>query len=184
MKITISNIDLVYKAKQASIETMELKGYKLIENIMVDNSGFGRDEELAYTRGQFESHLINLLNEHGSLTAKITEVGQFQVYIGLFKKVGKAKAKKIANNTLRIDDGNGNYRIRLHDTDIITYKDGVYTLNNGGYATKTTKSRMNQYLPPKFFVQQIDYQWYLGQLVNDKPVLKPYTNGMTIKENK
>jgi hypothetical protein len=171
MNITLDNMSNVYKAGKSSIDTMQLKGYELIENVMVDNSGFGADDEYADTPKQFNRRLHVLLEQYGKLTAKITDVGQFQVYVGLFKKTGKSQAKKIANNTLRIDDGNGNYRIRLHDTDIITFKNGKYILDNGGYATRTTHARMNEFTP--FMVSAKNYQ----TIVNGKPLV----NGQTIR---
>lgn len=137
---------------------------------MVDNSGWGSDNEYADTPRQFEQHLKRLLAQHGKLTAKITGAGQFQVYVGLFQKTSKSKAKRVANNTLKIDDGDGNYRIRLHDTDIVTFKDGVYYLNNGGWATRTTHARMNEFTP--FHVYSKNYETH----VNGSPL----TNGQAI----
>ena len=89
MKITKQNIQNVYKCKKASVETMELKGYELINELFVDNSGFGASDELALTQSQFERDLNSILDKHKTLYAKITNAGQFQVYIGLFKKIRK-----------------------------------------------------------------------------------------------
>lgn len=85
MKLSIYNYKDVYKAKKANVESMQKRGYKLISELFVDNSGFGQPDELALTQEQFEAKLHDLILEHGTLTAKLTNVGQFQVYVGLFK---------------------------------------------------------------------------------------------------
>jgi hypothetical protein len=129
---------------------MELKGYKLIEELFVDSSGFGSPDELALTREQFEKKLLELLDQHGQLNATITGVGQFQVYVGLFKKEGVKKSKIVAPNTLEIIDGDKKI-IRLYDTNIITFlKDGKIILNTGGFNTRTTSARMNEFLNKGF----------------------------------
>lgn len=57
------------------------------------------------------------------------------------------KGKPIANNTRLFKRGD-NFVIRLHDTDIITIKpNGSFVLNSGGYKTRTTKDRLNEYSP-------------------------------------
>lgn len=101
--ITLSNLHDVYKVKLMTEETAILKGYELIEELFVDSSGFGSESEPALTRSGFERELEKLLKKHGKLHACITRAGQFQVYIGLFKKTGKKISKRIDNNTLEID---------------------------------------------------------------------------------
>ena len=86
MKITEKNMSDVYRAKRDSVECMKSKGYTLVENLFVDSSGFGTENEPALTRSQFERTLTALLEKHKTLTAKITNAGQFQVYVGLFVK--------------------------------------------------------------------------------------------------
>lgn len=157
---------------------MKIRGYELVEELFVDNSGFGSPDEPAYTQSQFEEKLAALLNQYGQLTAKITDAGQFQVYIGLFTKTGKSICKKIANNTLEVNYGDKR-TIRLHDTDILTFENNHVTLNNGGWETVTTKARMNQYLKDyDLYVSQKNYQWFVrNQKTNE---ITPYTNGMTL----
>ncbi len=55
-------------------------GWTLIERLFVDNSGFGSPNEPALTAEQF----INKVKE--GFGYAIIEEGQFQVYIGVFKK--------------------------------------------------------------------------------------------------
>jgi hypothetical protein len=177
MLITKANIDDVYKSTKSSIETLELKGYELVENLFVDNSGFGSDDEPALTRSSFESRLIELLNQHGPLYAFITDVGQFQVYIGLFKKTGKPRAVKIANNTYRVDLGTKE-AIRLHDTNILVFDADHVTLNSGGWLSQTTKDRMNQYLPYQVRIIQKNFNWFVQDGRDN--TCKPFKDGMTI----
>lgn len=86
MTITLENLDDVYRAKQASVDTMQAKGYKLLKEFFVDSSGFGAEDELALTVDQFNRELKQFITKHGKATAKITGAGQFQVYVGLFSK--------------------------------------------------------------------------------------------------
>lgn len=55
---------------------------------------------------------------------------------------------KIAHNTIRIDFKDGGYIIRFHHTDIIDVQPkGDVVVDNGGWHTNTTKSRLNQFFP-------------------------------------
>lgn len=146
MRITANSLDNVFRAKACSIETMELKGYELIEELFADSSGFGQDSEPALSVNQFERRIGQLVNEHGTLTAKITNHGMFQVYVGLFKKTCKSKAKTIASNVLLVEKEDGKRAIRLYETDIVTDNgDGTLTVDNGGYSTMTTHKRINEF---------------------------------------
>lgn len=64
--------------------------------------------------------------------------------------------RKIANNTWLerrpandgIEDDDDEIAVRLHDTDVVTYRrDGAISLNTGGWFTVTTKARMNTFSP-------------------------------------
>lgn len=146
MKINQTNWSKVFRAKACSVDTMQLLGFELVEELFADSSGFGQDNEPALSIDQFERRIQELVQEHGTLTAKITGQGMFQVYVGLFKKTGNKQAKTIASNTYLIDRGDGKRVIRLYETDIITDNgDGTITLNTGGYNTTTTSKRMNEF---------------------------------------
>lgn len=78
-----------------------------------------------------------------------------------------AKSRLIANNTLRVEYLDGRKAIRLHSTDIVTEKDGVITLNSGGWKTVTTKDRINSYSwengSRKWpYISQRNHQWFIG----------------------
>jgi len=177
MRITKDNLQDVYRAKRGDKETMQLKGYELIKELFVDSSGFGQENELALTQGGFMFELSELIEEHKALTAKITNAGQFQVYMGLFKKTKPSQIKKLANNTYKIDTEELE-AIRLHDTNILTYEHDYIILNSGGFHTPTTKDRINKYLPKGVYIFQKDFDWY----VEDKRdgTTKDFYDGMKI----
>ena len=68
-------------------------------------------------------------------------------------------SRKLANNTyMRLEDAE-TISIRLHATDIITYKaDGRVILNSGGWRTPTTKQRINEFSPVR--ISQEQGIWY------------------------
>jgi len=151
-KITLDTFKDVYKSQKGSVETSELLGFELLEELFVDSSGFGQENESALTLNSFEQKLKEHVKQNGVVYTCITGQGQFQVFVGVFKKMPNKKAKKIASNTLLIEQGDMKV-IRLYDTDILTFKPkGEIVLNNGGYCTKTTHARMNQFLPTGYFV--------------------------------
>jgi hypothetical protein len=177
MTIKKDNINDVYRSKIVSIETMELRGYTLLDNLFVDSSGFGAPDEPAYTQSQFMNKLNELLDKHGKVTTTITDAGQFQVYVGVFIKTGKNKTSKIGNNTYRInyDDREA---IRLHNTDILTFVSDHVTINTGGWQTRTTKDRINKYLPEGVYISQKDFTWYIHDSRDNS--VKEFHEGITI----
>ena len=104
----------------------------------------------------------------------------------IMKGVDFVHKKKIANNTVEYLRENGEKVIRLHHTDIITFKvNGDIVLNSGGWQSATTKERMNEYLPNGFYIYQEKSVWYL-----DKRGYKTkreggyiFQDGITIKAN-
>jgi len=132
----------------------------------VDNSGFGQVGEMALTIGQF------LGKVRQGFYYGITGVGQFQVYVSEYIKNNRTKKeklaelgyisrKKIANNTYELIKTTGERVIRLHNTDILTFKGDNIILNSGGYRTTTTKDRLNRYLPYNIRIYQKNYKWYI-----------------------
>jgi len=69
-------------------------------------------------------------------------------------------SKKIGNNTYEVLLTNGDRIIRLHNTNVITYKpDNTVILDSGGWLTPTTKDRINQYSPYK--ISQRKNIWFI-----------------------
>lgn len=67
--------------------------------------------------------------------------------------------KKIGNNTWAIKNEDGSISIRLHQTNILTFRsDNTCVYQTNGWQTSTTKNRINEYAPVP--VYQKDYQWY------------------------
>jgi hypothetical protein len=169
MIITSNNITDIYKCKKANHDIMIQKGYTEIDTLFCDSSGLGADNELALTKNQLEEKLTQLTKEHGKLHAFITNIGQFQVYITLYKKTNKSNLTKIALNTYKIKTANG-YKIQYYNT-VIIEKDGNKTiLKNGGYTTKTTKDRINKEIQPNHYIMQKNYVWYVVNSKNGQKV--------------
>ena len=85
--------------------------------------------------------------------------------------------KPIGNNTWLILNDDDSVAVRLHQTDIITYRpDGSIILDTGGWETVTTKARMNEYLDhPRVGSERgvwtissggIDYFYQDGMVIN------------------
>jgi hypothetical protein len=65
-------------------------------------------------------------------------------------------------NTRMIRRDANTIAIRLHATDVVTFKsDGRIILDSGGWQTATTKARMNEAIPGPCGVYQKDHTWYL-----------------------
>lgn len=61
---------------------------------------------------------------------------------------------------------------------VVEYEDGTYRLSSCGYQTKTTKERINRYLPRGYYVKQEDFTWYLEKPNDDRVEFK---DGMEIQ---
>lgn len=91
--------------------------------------------------------------------------------------------RKLANNTY-LERRGEEIAIRLHATDIMTFRqDGSTVLNSGGWKTVTTKSRMNEYLAYNYYIQQERGQWYIVQRGVYSNKLAVYADGMVIHAN-
>lgn len=153
---------MLYRAKRNGDEAVksckivgngDIYGYKLVDTYFVDNSGFGSESELALTFNRF------LTKVKAGYFYGIREAGQFQVYIGEYKKIARHELKQeqaesgivsskiIKNNTRLTVYQNGDKVLRLHFTDIIKWQGNKIILNSGGWDTVTTRSRFNQFLP-------------------------------------
>lgn len=91
----VDNAQDFFGAKDMTNFPEKIKGYTKVETLFCDSSGFGSSYEPALTKDQAESRVQELLDKHGTLFAGITAMGQFQVYVTLWKK-RKERAKKVA----------------------------------------------------------------------------------------
>ena len=146
----------VFKAPKTRRDVL---GYELVEKYFVDSSGFGAEDEPALTISHF------LQKVKAGYYYGITGEGQFQVYVGEFKRVnrkaqfeaqGIKSSRLVANNTRLTEYLDGHKVLMLHQTDIITWRaDGVIVLNNGGWDTVTTRDRFSRFLPDGWRI----YRW-------------------------
>ena len=67
----------------ANIE--EATGKEYIEVLYCDSSGFGGQNEPSLTIEQLTEKIKELMDEHGQIYSCITNEGQFQVYISIYK---------------------------------------------------------------------------------------------------
>jgi hypothetical protein len=63
------------------------EGWELVGTHFVDSSGWGQLGEAALTANQFRLVIKSVLGEHPKTGWAITEAGQFQVYVGEYRKV-------------------------------------------------------------------------------------------------
>ena len=99
-------------------------------------------------------------------------------YTEAHEKLGKRGSKKLRNNTYLHRHALGiDICVKLHDTDVLTFKpDGSVVYNTGGWHTNTTKDRMNSYGADGRWIWQEKGVWTIG--TRDKRV--PYKDGVTI----
>lgn len=84
----------------------------------------------------------------------------------------KGRGALLAANT-RLVQRDGYYGVILHKTEIVKiYPSGRYVLNSGGYRTKTTKARINDFSPAR--VGAVKGLWYVNGFV--------FEDGMTIDD--
>lgn len=90
------------------------------------------------------------------------------------------RARKLANNTLLIENDDGSFGVQLHSTQVVVFHaDGRIVLDSGGYTTTTTKRRMNAALADTpYTVFQRDFAWYLGRHTANGWVDLDFVDGM------
>lgn len=71
--------------------------------------------------------------------------------------------RKLKNNTYLYQRENGSFQVVLHETAVITiYQDGTYQFNSGGWRTRTTQSRINEYSPVKVYSRNGTWMMFRG----------------------
>lgn len=97
-----------------------------------------------------------------------------QILAGCKKPV--VSAKKVANNTFRVTYEDGTSAIRFHDTDVVIFDGKKTILTSGGFHSKTTKERINDFSGLR--MNQMNGLWYVNgydffdgiTFVNGKPL--------------
>jgi len=75
------------------------KGWEKVNELFCDSSGFGRDSEGALSVGQLQSELLKRLEAKDTFGYAIVEAGQFQAYVGVYRKVTVKAAKPKVDKT-------------------------------------------------------------------------------------
>lgn len=83
-------------------------------------------------------------------------------------------------STTIINNNRDGIEVIYHSTKVLTVKNGIVTLNSGGYRTATTKRRMNQGAA-KFNLDFVVYQDKFDWFVNLRGDIIPFTDGMQFK---
>lgn len=69
-------------------------------------------------------------------------------YAQAINQLGNRDQKKIGNNTWLVKRNDGEVAIRLHATDILTFRpNGDVVVKTNGWTSVTTKARINEHLP-------------------------------------
>lgn len=90
--------------------------------------------------------------------------------------------KKVANNTYARLDPDG-VIVRLHGTDILTFRpNGEVVYNSGGWLTVTTKDRLNSFGADGIRISQEAGRWSVYRIGHWDGALTDFYDGMTIKD--
>ena len=86
------------------------------------------------------------------------------------------ETKKIANNTYLVHRGEGVIALRLHSTDVLTFRPGSVTYDTGGWRTVTTKARFNKFGPDGVRVYSDKRVW---AVYREGEFVEAYEDGFT-----
>lgn len=85
--VTVESGKDVFGAKDITGMEFASEDFEEVETLFCDSSGFGNSGERAMTQEQATNRTNDLIEEHGELYAGLTGIGQFQVYVSLYKKI-------------------------------------------------------------------------------------------------
>ena len=140
MKITKNTLKKVYKSEQRK----KPNGYKLIDKLFVDSSGFGEKGEGALTTEELEIKLFDFCSEYKNIYTFITGIGQFQIYLGVYIK-DDTKEYKIFNKhtkNLKYD----NKYIYSYDTKVAEIQGNNAFLSSWGIGGKTKSNTTTRHI--------------------------------------
>lgn len=91
----LETADDLFKARDLVGVTIDDAKFEEIDVLFCDSSGFGRDGEPALTKRGAIAKTRALMSEYkaGELYCGLTSIGQFQVYVTIFRKVKSKKRK-------------------------------------------------------------------------------------------
>jgi hypothetical protein len=75
--------------------------------------------------------------------------------------LGSRSVRTVANNTVIHEKSDGIIALALHGNEIIRYHpDGKIEIRDGGYASQTTKRRLNQFSPAR--ISTVKGNWFIS----------------------
>lgn len=89
--------------------------------------------------------------------------------------VGTTEKGAYRDVTIELSDGTLVHY--YHQNPVVVERNGVYRVSSCGWNTKTTKERINRYLPRGYFVRQRDFEWFL-ETPSDNEL--EFSDGMTL----
>lgn len=84
-----------------------------------------------------------------------------QTFFRLDRQLAGRTSRKVGVATTVRALPDGGRALRYHATDVVTVRDGVVTLNSGGWRTSTTKKRINSALPAGWYLYQSAFEWFI-----------------------
>ncbi len=156
-------------------------GYKIVKSSWL--TGDWSDAPRNHSESEVKHFIDNLEKEHGKVYVVFTPTSNvFNTSYDVLVETDepKPKHKKVALHTYRMEYADG-WGIRYHATEVIRYnsKNNTYTIDTGGWFTKTTKERINKYLPNPYYVYQKNFLFYLHTPTGDVEFKEPLTIGVT-----
>lgn len=84
--IEVTEGEDIFRSKDM-VGTEVPESFEEVETLFCDSSGFGSTTERALTKEQAIRRTEELIDEHGTLYSGLTGIGQFQVYVTLYREV-------------------------------------------------------------------------------------------------
>jgi len=92
---------------------------------------------------------------------------------------GSSKPYIVGYSTFQYKTEDGTLVTRQHNTDIVKERKGIYTLDTGGWRTRTTKDRLNAFTPYQVYSDK--GIWYVQEAHWDGRKV-PYYDGMVLPQ--
>lgn len=140
-------------------------GYKEVEASWL--TGNWDDAPAGHSESEIQKQLEELEKKHGNVHVIFAPTSNvFSTSYAVIVRDNKQKidnGKPYGHRTRIFIDPDGSYKVRYHATFVVEYnaKTSTYTLNSGGWLTRTTKDRINRKLPVGYYIQQRNFEWYL-----------------------
>lgn len=84
--IEVNDTQDLFRSKDITGMDFATDDFEEVETLFCDSSGFGSSSEPALTESEAKDAVNRLLEDHGTLYGGLTGIGQFQVYVTLYKR--------------------------------------------------------------------------------------------------